>query len=685
MGRFYTLVVIVGVAALVIRAHSAAAGDAPAAVTRCPVTQSRVIPAAYRDDDAPATAGVPFVADAALIPGDDDGRHARYQQWIAPDVFSDVVSLTALRFRVDASTPLALVAGDLTYALEVAIGTGPLAAAELAPVLEENASGLTRVFGGTVTIAGDAATPLPLPSPSPPPPSDAGIVAAGVPSAATGEMVEIIFEAPVLYDPAIGGLLIDVKVVGLFGDALPMLLDAAVDPSTVAHFTTDETIDPSGTPLPASPVLTLQYVDGEVLNDIGAACLETLPLTGGAHARLARALEGARRAADRDNLRAAARRLTAYRRAVERLETKGEIAPDVAAMLDTLGADEAVALDGGLGLLRALIGLLIRSEYGMALFAIERTSTPFLPRGQAGREIRTQTQIVDAAVDVAFADAGGGVMATSAHDTMVEELCELLEKARKAKKVDKDLVQSYEDLKAAVEDKDLLLEMIQALVDILDDTKLDKTDVDDLKTVKDALKKIREKTSEDGELRKGISQFLRLICSLTSLLDSGKLTSLTAEVVDGKLVLTFDVTEEIEIRIAELLDLDTESDYGKTNIYFDLHVKKDATISFCPTGEDKMGNEQAVIDFEPDDAVDLDLDSSGIWVVHVLEDVVGVPDLDHVCLGEIRVECGMVAFEGKSGGKTVKINADSAEAAKKNPKKSGVTVEVDGEQTFPKK
>jgi hypothetical protein len=127
------------------------------------------------------------------------------------------------------------------------------------------------------------------------------------------------------------------------------------------------------------------------------------------------------------------------------------------------------------------------------------------------------------------------------------------------------------------------------------------------------------------------------------------------------------------------------SDYGKTNIYFDLHVKKDATISFCPDGVDKFGNDQMTIDFDPPDGIDLDLDSSGIWVVHVLESEVGIPDLDKLCLDSVRLECGMVVFEGKSDNKTVKITADASEQAKKNPKASGVTVEVDGKKTFPKK
>ena len=685
--RHVRALVVVALTALGIGIWGSAASDerglepgAPA----CPVTQHVVVPAPHAGSDAPASAVAPWVPDPALVPGDADGRHARYQQWIAPGVVPGVVSVTSLRFRLDAAAPLADVAGDLTYAVEVAAGPGPLLAGDLSPVLEENAGPLHRVFGGTVTIAG---TGEGAPPPPPPPPPADDVVVAGVPVAASEDTVEIVFETPVLFDPAAGGLLLDVKIQGLFGDALAIALDAATDPGSTALYTPDEIGQPVATLLPAAPVLILQYVEGEVRNDVAQVCLQSLPLVGSARARLTRVLDGTVRAAGRDDLRAVGRRLEAYRSIVERLAARGEIAPEVAADLHALGADEAFAYGGGLGLLRTLIGVVVRAELGTALFAVERISTPFLPSGRRGRELRAQAQAVDAAVDAAFADAGSGVMATSDHQEMYDELCALVEQARKDKSVDEDLLKTYEDLKKLAEDRDLLVAALEALVAIVEDGRLDKDDVEDIEELKAGLKELRKKISKDGDIGKGIDQALRLLCSLAALLDSGKLKSLAVDVVDGKLVVTFDVKDdtEIEIRLLELLDLDTMSDYGKTNIYFDLHVKKDATITFCPDGKDKFGNDQVKIMFDPADGIDLDLDSSGIWVVHVLEDALGIPDLDQLCLGEIRMECGMMIFEGKSAGKAVKITGDTAEAAKKNPKKSGVTVEVEGKQTFPKK
>ena len=660
-------------------------GAAPTPPTLCPVSQRATIPAAYAVTDAPGAATAPFVSDPTSVPRDDDGRHARYQHWLAPGAFSGPVSVRGVQFRIDASTPLADVPGDLTYALEVSAGTGPATAAELSSVLADNAAGLSPVFDATVAIAGDADDAVPVPTPTATPVLTDDVPLGGAPGDAPGETVEIVFESPVVFDPGAGGLLVDVRIVGLSGGPLPIALDAATDPSAVALFTPDETSEPA-VALPAAPVLTLELVPGEPLVDVATPCLEQLPLDGGARNRLARILDGTRRAALRDNLRAVARRLEAYRESVDRLASTGDVPPEVATDLDGLGVDEALAYDGGLGALRALAALAIRNEFGLGFFNVERISTPFLPRGRRGRELRAQTQLVDAAVDTAFANTTTGILDTEDWDEVFKGFCDLLEKAKAEKSADEDLIEVYEDLKQFAADLDELNEMLEALIDMLGNGTIDKNDIEHITTLKKALKKVRKRLKKGGEVRKGVDQLNRFLCSLAALLDSGKLVSITLDEVDGKAVFAFDVTKPVKIRLLELLELDTESDYGTTNLYFELTIKEDAEIRFCEEDElDKLGNAQGTFDFDPDDAFDLDIDSSGWWVVHVLEDLLGIPDLDKVCISEIRSECGMAVITAESDGQEVEIEIDSTDLAKRTPKKSGVTVKVDGKQTFPRK
>lgn len=81
------------------------------------------------------------------------------------------------------------------------------------------------------------------------------------------------------------------------------------------------------------------------------------------------------------------------------------------------------------------------------------------------------------------------------------------------------------------------------------------------------------------------------------------------------------------------------------------------------------------IEFRPPDGIDLDIDSSGIFVVNALEKLTGIPDLDQFCFDTIEIKNGEVTIKGKSGGKDVVIEI----------KGGSITITVAGKQVFPAK
>jgi hypothetical protein len=311
--------------------------------------------------------------------------------------------------------------------------------------------------------------------------------------------------------------------------------------------------------------------------------------------------------------------------------------------------------------------------------------TGFLPEGKAGTALREEAVVVQQSVRSLLDWKSLPPDMRAMWEMMIHALCKHIENLIANGEIDEEQIEIIEDLKKLIDDPRLLFKALGLFLSIVDDLDIDKDDSDNIKALKETLKEMAKDTTEGGIVKENMRHIVRLLCDLAAFLDSDELVSIELDIEDDKVVVRVDVEEEIEIRWAELLDIDTETSYGKTNIYLDVHIKEDTTIRFCDDGLDDMGKEKSTIMFDPPDGIDLDFDSSGIFLVDYIEERLGDINLDKICVHSIRFENCMVIFEGESLGKTVKVKmaADAFDEGEVGETASGLTIEVDGEQVFP--
>ena len=656
------------------RAQDLPHGGPPATLgrggTACPLPEDRAIPVDALDHDAPGATHVPFVSAASQLPTGKHGRRGiRFQEVFSSGLFPGPVTLTGLRFRLDAATPRSSFAGDLSYAVRVTTATfrGPLEA--VSPVFRRNLSRhATRVFDGVVTVAGTAPTPGPSAAPSNTRSASLTPAPAPTPTFApppeTGDEILILFERPVAYDPGEGHLVVDIRVRGLFGSDLPFALDAAESPDVVSVFSLEGRRAKAGQVVAGGPIVIFQAVPGDFSTDARAVaerCLGSLEMPAGARSDLLTELAAADAAAGAFDNAAVEEHVDAYRGRVGTLLDQGQITPEVAVIAHRLGAQEAFAFLSAPVLLGTAGDLGLRSNLGLALFSLDKVVGPFFSPDDPAQETLREVVVL---TNTAFQDGGITEQERQIVDEIKRKLDELIHKAKSENAPDV-VVKLLEDIKKTLEDFGLLKTLGQALINIAKDGKLDQADLEDVKKVKEGLAELVKKLGPDSLLGKGLAGLRRILCEIAAHLESGDLTSISTTIEEGKLIISFKVRRQIKILLFEE-EVDTQSFYGKTTLRLYLLIKKDATIKFYTDAKKR------VIAFEPPDAIDLDLDSSGIFVVDYLSGKFGF-DLDRFCLESITVEDGKLTIRGKSRGKEVVIVIDG-----------GATITVDGTQTFPK-
>lgn len=601
----------------------------------CPVTQMWLVPAGA-GEDGPSASKVPFVGVPAEWRGPDGKLRLRYQQLIAAEALPPAGLLTGVSLRLDPATEAK---GEMAYAVEIRVGAGPFDPAALQPAFEANEVGpQLLVYDATVEIGPDPEIFIP-------------------------------FDLPVEHAPAMGGLLVDLRVRGASADEAVFAIDADHEAPVIGHVFSagDELESEVGS---GGLVMELETLSPEAAGSFDPwACLQSLELRRFAVWRLGSWLELARRAGAEGRFPLARLALRGYELDVRRLEARRRIDPATAELLRRLGTPVAGGVEGSASLLVALRDVGLRGRFGFFPLAVADSLRPFVGDDAGGEELLLQARRVDDTLGPIIDQFSGGNFEVDDDewDAMLEELKKMVDEAEANGELDDEQQELYNDLLKLLEDPNIAIQLFDLILRILDDLRIDHEDLDELKKLKELLDLLRPKVSADGVVGSILDWWLHFLKSLIPSLDDEDLKSIELGTKGDCLEITIDVEdgEEVELRILELIDFDTETWYGTTSIFLDMIIKKDTTITICPDKDTKT----TTIDFDPADGVDLDLDSSGWFVVDILEQQLGIPDLDKLCIDSITFDEDTMVFEGKSAGKDVRIEVNKDE----------VVIEVEGE------
>jgi hypothetical protein len=611
------------------------AGDA------CPVSLERVVPASS-GSDGPGRLPWPLVGEPSEWRGPDGVLDLRYQQLVAARALPGPSPLTGVVLRLDpASEP----SGDVSWAVEVRVGAGPEEPEELLPDFEANARGPQALVFDAVLTSAD------------------------------GPTLVVPFEEWVSLDPSRGGLLVDIRVKGAFGDDPGFALDAHLESDETGHVFAGGGLEPQ--PGPGGLVLGLQTLPSPAPGPGDyRACLRSLRLPPGAALRLEAWLRVAEWAAGHGRLRAARALLDAYSRDVQRLAAARRIDPATAEALRHLGTPLAGAVEGAASLVLALRNEILGARYGFFPLDLEGSLAPSVPAGPAGAGLLQAARGVDGTLQPILVEASGFID-DETWEKLQEALDEFIEEVRKSDELDAEEKQQYEDLRKLLEDKKDLESFLDLVSRIFKDGRLDRDDAGRVKELVDLLKRLRKLVAKRGTVGHVMDWWIRLLADLLAALDSKDLESIEFKREGDCYEIKIDVKdgEKVELRVLQLIDLDTGGWYGKTNLYLDMVIRKDTTIRIC-IDEDGM-----TIEFIPPDGIEFDLDSSGIFVVDAMEEELGIPSLDRFTVSKVRIGRDGMTLEGKSGKSDVKIDVTETElkveTTDENGKKSSKTFKVE--------
>lgn len=644
----------------------------------CPLPTRPTVPLSTANADAPYARRGPFPAHPAALLPDQQGRiGSRFQQiWTRP--FARRTRIGAITFRLDGNTPRSGYAGDLTWQVDVRLGTTPRSPAQLQPGFDLNLQGaqVQRVHRGFMVLAGTGQGQGPQAPPQFYFPSQA---------ARTGDLVRIELGTPFDYDPAQGNLMMEVRVDGVSGGDFEVLFDASAPGQEMASVWIDQGPEAAfGQPAPGGAVVQFDVAQEwpvPSVAELSRRCLGLLEIPPQDANALLLALQEAQQSARRAQWRQTGEAITRYFTRIGDLEGAGAITGADARLARQLGEQVGIGVRAAPAAFGRLGDHLVGTGLGYPLFlvpgAIRNLATNALQYGSDADRARNLPIMDEVARlgDLIFADRQVTLTEQTNYNALLTNLCQTVDDLQRITNCPERIKQIGRDLKQIFLAQGHLTQALLGLKSIFEDGIIDINDRDALRAFKDAMEELEDLMESGGVVGELMEGLIQISCELLDSVVSGDLVSIHTDMFGDKTYLYIDVSEPVELRLIqffipkELLDgfpIDIP-------IGLDANVKKDVVIRFCPVKDIHGKDEGAEIEFFPPDALDLDLDLDIPFAVEVLEGETHIPDLDHLCMKKIKLVGGKLVIEAMSDGKDVRIEVEHGDT----------TIFVDGMKVYP--
>lgn len=644
----------------------------------CPLPTKQTMPASATNADAPFARRGPFPAHPASLQPDPQGRlGSRFQQiWEHP--FDRRVRIGAITFRLDGNTRRSGYAGDLTWQVDLRLGTTPRSPAQLQSAFDANLqyAQIQRVHRGFVVLTGTGQGQGPQAPPQFYFPSQA---------ATPGDFLRIELGAPFDYDPAQGNLLLEVRVDGVAGGEFDVLFDATAPGQQIASVWLDQGPEALfGQTAPGGAVVHFDVArEWPVPSalDLARRCIGLLEISAPDASALLLSLTEAEQTARHGELRQTGEAVTRYFTRIENMELAAAISPADARTARQLGEHVGVGLRVAPAAFERMAAHLVGTGMGYPLFmvpgAIRNMSTNAFQ--YASEALRAQDlplmDEVDRLGGLIFTDREISPNDQTNYNAMMTNLCKTVEDLQGVTNCPPVWKQIFRDLKTILENQALLTQALASIKSIFDDGKIDGNDRGALLGLKHALESILDLLEGDGLIRELLDGLLKLVCQLRDAVVSGDLVFIETDMFGDKTYLYISVTEPVELRLIQFFIPKELVDSFPIDIpiALDATVKKNLTIRFCPVNDIHGKPDGVEIEFFPPDALDLDLDLDIPFAVEIAEKLSHIPDLDHLCIKSIKMVGGKLVIEAKSDGKDVRIEVNHGDT----------TIYVDGMKVYP--
>ncbi len=283
----------------------------------CPTPETWALPAEALTADAAMAVDVPLIPGPSTLECPDvDLCGVHFQEIFVDPLPVGAANLTSLSFRLDESTPLETLAGDLCWSVQVELGSYPYDVEDVSPTFRNNIVDPVQVYDGPLCLLGAEGGEIP----------------------ALGEELRIEFAVPYPYDPVAGNLVVEVTIDSLVGADQGLLLDAADAATAVSVVALDGDGAVSGQLVDGGPIVVIDGVPGDVLPGDPKDCVQSLNAPDFVRDVLVSYLADAEDGAFNGDWKSMHRNLRRYVWSVNRYERRGDITSEVADRALELGS-----------------------------------------------------------------------------------------------------------------------------------------------------------------------------------------------------------------------------------------------------------------------------------------------------------------------------------------------------------
>lgn len=614
----------------------------------CPTPETWALPGNALTADAALAVDVPLIPGPSTLECpdvNDCGVH--FQEIFVEPLPVGAANLTSLSFRLDESTPLETLAGDLCWSVQVELGSYPYDVEDVSSTFEMNIVDPVQVYDGPVCLLG----------------AESGEIDA------LGEELQIVFAEPYPYDPVAGNLVVEVTIDSLVGTDQGFFLDAADGNTAISVVALNGDDALFGQFVDGGPIVILDGIPGEVLPGLPWDCIAGLNAPSYVVDRLGRYLDRAEWASVHGRPWLVQASIRSFYRAVDRYERRGVISAEVAERAQDLGGEAAGAYFSPSVVANGL-NTHSQASLFMTLFFLPDFVGPKLPEGSRAEGA---LEDLENAVDEILTDGVFDESDAAAADNWVEALGGLIRHGWRylvgdTRTLMRELWEWWRGLQEILDDP--LFRLYIDFWRILSDNQITADEADELIELARRVQELTE--GEPGtDYQRLIDEMARMVGDLATHLKSGAIVKIVVVPWgDGTWYIHIDTSSGFYLKLFDETTPDHAGGYTLSPWIWidDLHLR------WTP-GDD--GHEIEVIGVPGPDGFkytcQLNLDSDGWFVVWYLSSLFGL-DLDEVTITGVTYNSNGLVITGWD---------DSGQPVVVEVKNGTITVSVNGKQTYP--